>query len=711
VAQGQPEKKVYTAQRFSGGYCDGVDSFEIEDNELASCENVDIDLRGIPKVRRSQEIYTDMVNSDANGKKVMRNLHRFSNRDQVKRTFGYNADGYLVMDADDGKFNLVAGDGTDYIPSNTGFMSFAQFRDTLYASNDKSGMMAYNEDETPKLQKVEPLVAEGISFQINGESESVPAAPGLEYDKIYYYRFTFDIFRGNDFVGETTPAHWSNPGLYELYAEAWGTTRTVDSINVINLVAVGDNPSIDDLPDGAKYVNIYKTYPREIPTRYGAPINDPGFYWLGSIAVADYVAASPGDTLFVDDGTVSVDTSSPINYLSMEHLPKSRFIHVHKNRMWLGNVSVYNSDTEAYDVYPNRVYLSEHLSPEWVLNSSWLDISPANDDEITGMISWNNRILIIFKQNSVWAITGADDELAPGVPDIRLEMLDGSIGCTAPQSIAIMEGAVVWMSNRGPYYFDGSYPKPLKTDQIIRAIERIPESMRYKACGVFHTRYRAYLLSTCDSALSENPAINNTVWKFDLHNSAWTRHVKEDCGVSAWCEIKGKDDPAMLLAACEADSTRIAETGSVMKYDYRDGVDIVWDSTDFANETIPWSLKTKFFDCGRPEMYKLFDSVEIQYKSASTINVDFYVDYAFDSVSSVKTRTITPSGGEGSLIWGVGEWSHKNWGYVRETDSVVRMQIGQLGKRISVKLSGESFGERVQIQRITVFFTPKEVIK
>lgn len=709
MAQGQPEKKVYTAQRFAGGYCDGVDSFEIEDNELASCENVDIDLRGIPKVRKSQEIYTDMVNSDANGKKVMRNLHRFSNRDQVKRTFGYNADGYLVMDADDGKFNLVAGDGTDYITSNTGFMSFAQFRDTLYMSNDKSGLRGYNEENIPKL--FTSIVGTSFAGDLMYASASTTSTgPGIESEKYFWYRFTTDIFRGDDFVAEGTPAI---PWTFQGYTTtgAWAADDALTGYKAsINLKK--REGYVYFLP-GAKYINIYRTYPSEtMTTEAQVPTEFAGFYWIGSVSVADYNAASVGDVLFADDGSVGVDTSSPISYVTRAEVPKARFLHVHKNRMWFGNVSVYNDDTKSYDVYPNRVYLSEHLSPEWVLNSSWLDISPANDDEITGMISWNNRILIIFKQNSIWAITGADDELAPGVPDIRLEMLDGSIGCIAPQSIAIMEGAVVWMSNRGPYYFDGSYPKPLKTDQIIRAIERIPESMRYKACGVFHTRDRAYLLSTCDSALSENPAINNTVWKFDLHNKAWSRHVKEDCGVSAWCEIKGKDDPAMLLAACEADSTRIAETGSVMKYDYADGVDKVWDGSAIALEAIPWTLQTKFFDMGRPEMTKLFDSVEVQYKSASTIDCDLLMDYTFDSEAAGKTVTLGPAVSTQDY-WGLGEWAAlpNTWQTVQQISGIVRMPIGSTGKRLSVKLSGESHGERTQIQRISIFFTPKEMIR
>jgi len=713
VGSNLPEKKTFTITRWQGGYCDGVDSFEIEDNELASCKNLDVDLRGIVKVRKSQEIYTDMVNSDADGKKRFKNLHRFCNRANNKHTFGFNEDGYLVCDSNDGIFSLVAGDGTDYFATSKTFASFAQFRDTLFISTGACPVMVYNEVATPKLQQI------NIPTQQPGElldASVVDSATGILEEGGYYYAATFDIYVGDEFVGETAPLT-TGMGIIQCY----GNAHPDLDLNSIELKKSNTGNSYV-FPDGAKYINIYRTLKEDVieypfTGNNGRVVyNDAyaGFYYLKSILVSDYSDAAVGDVIYEDNGNINPDTSYPINYYIFGDPPRARFLCYHKNRMWYAWASVMDEESESYVSFPSRLYFSEHLAPGQILNSSWVDISPANDDEITGMMSWNNRVLIVFKNNSTWILTGADDEIAPGVPDIRIEMLDGSIGCVAPNSIAMVEGAVVWLSNRGPYYYDGSYPKPLKVDQIREAIKRIPPTQVYGSCGVFHTRDRAYLLSTCDSALSEDPAINNTVWKYLLDTQCWSRHVKTHCGVGAWVEIKKGDESPYLLAACDALDDRMDEVGSVMAYDYREGVDMVWDPATslVTSEYIPWEMQTKFFDLGRPDYLKQVDSVDVQHKSTTPFNVDMVLDASTDTRTESPSETVTigPSAGANDLVWGVGEWNVKYWNPPKQVTGLVKSKKARTCKRVSFVLSGWCSGVRTQIQRLSVHFTPKEKV-
>jgi hypothetical protein len=68
--------------------------------------------------------------------------------------------------------------------------------------------------------------------------------------------------------------------------------------------------------------------------------------------------------------------------------------------------------------------------------------------KITGLVSWKGK-LIIFKQHSIWEMTGSTQE------DISFNEVVSGSGCFAPHSIIPTENAIYFLGEDGFYYFDG----------------------------------------------------------------------------------------------------------------------------------------------------------------------------------------------------------------------------------------------------------------
>ena len=681
---------------FSGGLNENTREYLIAGNELVECSNIEIRKRGIVIGRKGYGQY--QIQGGTDDTKIdlpVRNQHYHTQRDGTYKMLAFGGNSVysapktrVYADADDGNYDVI-----DIVDTNDGFCRFTQWRDTVFYGTDKStlgGLISYNDGAA--------TVARTFGNEIVGRVTTTDFTKwftivtnetgGSLINSWYAYRITFQIYRGDDFMGESLPGN-RTLGTAEgvVQNEQWSRERFDFMQAEVNLSALSieDNsielqrPStIPGFPTDAKTINIYRAGPYKsdgvyhastvsvnvagsgygvndtltltggtfttaatlnvdtiggsgevltasVSTTAGAytvvpsnPVSHSGgggagasfimtwtgdgpvstqeeldFYFIGSVDIVEYASASSGDILYHDRGEVPIDKQ--ILYQPKRLPPRPRFIEVHKGRMWLAYVVETDPADSTDTTHPHRVYLSVFNSPAVFPTDYWADISPNDGEGITGIKSWRNKILIVFKHNSMWAITGGDgiDPLT-GTPNISVELISEDIGCIAPETIVLAEGRIMWLSFRGMYYFDGSTPQPLKTENIEESIRDIPEGKLYDCAAGYHSLERELWFSHADSV---DTTENKTIHKFNFITGAWSKHA-HPLGAASFVEKQHKNlRPVFFTGSDESSATVLANAGI-----YETDVGFFDDVS--GTSSLGWSFLTKKFDFGRPDIHK-----------------------------------------------------------------------------------------------------------
>lgn len=687
--------RTTTQVDFSGGLNENTREYLIAPNELVECSNIEIRNRGIVIGRKGYGKY--QIQGGTDDTKIdlpVRNQHYHTQRDGTYKMLAFGGNSTystpktrVYADADDGNYDVI-----DTVDTNDGFCRFAQWRDTMFYGTDKAtlgGLITYNDGAA--------IVARTIGDEIVGRVATTDfdrwftiigaETEGKLENRWYAYRISFQIFRGDDFMGESLPANRSL-GIAEgvVENEEWSRERIEYMQKPMNLTNSTDNDqrlelrrptTVPAFPSDAKTINIYRKGPFDSSGSYfastfaigdaggsyvatdtltlsggtfstatvitvdtvggsgeiltahistsgdytflptnpvshtggtgtGAKFNmtwsldevdstddDSSFYFIGSVDINAYAAASAGDVLYHDRGEVPI--GKQILYQPKRIPPRPRFIEVHKGRVWLAYVVETDPADSTDTIHPHRVYLSVFDSPFVFPTDYWVDISPNEGEGITGIKSWRNKILIVFKHNSMWAITGGDgiDPLT-GTPNISVELISEDIGCIAPETITLAEGRIMWLSFRGMYYFDGSTPQPLKTENIEEAIRGIPEGKLYDCAAGYHSLERELWFSHADSV---DTTENRTIHKFNFITGAWSKH-KTLLGAASFVEKQHKNlRPTFFMGSDESSATVLANSAV-----YKSDVGFFDDVS--GTSSLGWGFLTKKFDFGRPDIHK-----------------------------------------------------------------------------------------------------------
>lgn len=236
--------------------------------------------------------------------------------------------------------------------------------------------------------------------------------------------------------------------------------------------------------------NIYRTY-------NGGAI----YYYVGQ--VNDNVTLTFTDTLN-DTGLgaeVQFDNDVP---------PKFIYVETWKNR--LIGVDASNRST---------IWISKEYSPGQVPALNFIDISPDDGDMITGLASFFDQ-LIIFKRNSIYVLSG-NDELDFAVQKAQS---DSRIGAVSNRSIAVIDNAVLFLSERGVYAFDG-----LRTTYLSELIEPVFDRSYSQTSRIFNWNYEGITCAVNYKNGSRNwyvlaiptgsSTFNNAVYVFDYIKGIW----------------------------------------------------------------------------------------------------------------------------------------------------------------------------------------------
>jgi hypothetical protein len=118
----------------------------------------------------------------------------------------------------------------------------------------------------------------------------------------------------------------------------------------------------------------------------------------------------------------------------------SRYIALHEGRLFV---------SDGIDVYYSEVNKPEAFSSRRVIAGVSRD-----GQTVRGLAAISGQ-LVIFKQDSVWAVYGSD----PQTWQVRLAVSD--LGCVSHRSITQVEGTTFWWSEQGPVAWAGGQPDPI----------------------------------------------------------------------------------------------------------------------------------------------------------------------------------------------------------------------------------------------------------
>ena len=695
----------YNVDGFRGGLNKAVASFDLLDSELRDVKNVDFGLKGSIRPRAGANTY-DVGAGD----------HRAGDRQtQIKNIFRYNqingqreiviqSERFIYNDSDTGTFaNLV-----EMNQGDDGFIRFAQWRDTLFLLSKNDNVKTYHRGAFREARQASASGTLGGRFELIAFTGRFDG--GLDPSLNYWYRFTFSRFHGDDFLCETTPIDnpFFDPQTGENFNDYFQIHDSASSIQFssgsVNFPAGPDSlASLNDV----RFINVYRSTARTSAIQYSgdAPnpqLQDPNFFFIGQFTRDNYLLGT--FDLFNDIGQTP---GNLIRYNKKSVPPRAKFAIMHKTRMWYANIGAHINNNANVDANPYGVYYSDLLEPEAVRALSTFDINPEDGEEITQIVSWKGKALFVFKDNSISAVFGGDNEAidslgrTSGVIDITIETVDEAVGCIAPDSLAKGEGGIMFLSNRGVYFFNGVQAVSLNSEIIEPFLDDIPSSMRNKAAGVYLNKERRYLLAISNQSVA--PSKNSITLVYDFFTRTWTKYqyaTDLGLGINKYVELKRGDEIGKLLATLQLSGSPQLTAG---------GTWIIDSEVEEFGVPLDWFATTKFFDCGKPHLVKKFTKLIVRYKSAHVLTIDYNIDEG----RVVGTETIPLSGvhtwDKANLNWQgspIEDDTH-DWAAVTQAETVVPLPANLIGRRISLKFSGSESISGTEIQGLTIVYDPE----
>ena len=354
-------------------------------------------------------------------------------------------------------------------------------------------------------------------------------------------------------------------------------------------------------------------------------------------------------------GTGNADRLTPDIDASDGHFPCARYVTTWAQFVWVA----YTLESSTY--YKNRVRFSKVNDAENWTATDYIDIDVGEDgDYITAIIPDGDRLLV-FKQNSVYAIYGFSRD------SFEVRNITRVAGCRdGSQPVATTAGVFFWYAEDGVYL--------LTYDDLAWAFERIKPKIDDTSIS-FSTApslmwFDERLWVSVDYTSGESAAgatqtnrRNTFVWDPSLGPAgAWTRY-----DVNArwlWAYRPTGADHVGLAVTSEWDGT--AAFTRVAKVNQNTDEDL-YDPSDAAVE-IYSHYQTGWFSGNRPTFAKRWGKTRTVMLADNTMSVvmSIYKDYDLASETVSLSKTITGSAstatwdsspsGDGNGVWDTSEW-------------------------------------------------------
>ncbi|MEW6726912.1 MAG: LamG domain-containing protein [Bacillota bacterium] len=267
--------------------------------------------------------------------------------------------------------------------------------------------------------------------------------------------------------------------------------------------------------------------------------------------------------------------------------PHAQYVAAHKNYLFVAHSGS----------NPSRLYFSDILNLESWPALNFIDISPNDGDWITGLLPYDDY-LIIAKKRSIWLLIGS------GPSDFEVRRLHAEAGCVAPRSLVRVGNGFAFVAHNGIYFSDMSQPL-LISERLKTTWQNLNRRRLNLACAAFYDHKLRVDVPNGGSPINNLRIIYDSIRKA-LFLEEFTEHAS--C-YAAYVEA-GQEN--LLYGHANEGQVSQADTGDS---DAGQPINFVWES--------------KHFDIGLPEHIKRWRKLYMEFAPAATdtqVSVSFIVD-------------------------------------------------------------------------------------
>lgn len=341
------------------------------------------------------------------------------------------------------------------------------------------------------------------------------------------------------------------------------------------------------------------------------------------------------------------------------HFPNARYTTTWAEYIWVAYT------LESGTTHKNRVRWSKVNDAENWTAADYIDIDIGEDgDHITAIIPDADRLLV-FKENSIYAIYGFSSD------SFEVRNITRTAGCRdGSQPVAATAGIFFWYAEEGIYL--------LSYDALAWAFERIKPAMTYDVGQPALTLGTAPSLMWFDERLwvsvdyqsddnvsgsNQNNRRNVFVWDPSLtETGAWMRH---DINARSLLAYRPTGDTHLGIAATSV-ITDVAEFNRISKLDQNADVDDYGAGS--ADEIVSY-YQTGWFIGNRPTFPKRWGKTRTVLLADNNLRIYMYIYKDYDlsgwvspayykditGMDSPATWDTDPSG-SGDGVWDTSEW-------------------------------------------------------
>lgn len=311
--------------------------------------------------------------------------------------------------------------------------------------------------------------------------------------------------------------------------------------------------------------------------------------------------------------------------------PKASIVVFHKNHL-------FTNDTDN----PSRIHFNDPFSgsldiTNWIA-TDFIDVENQDGTNVRAMISAYDS-LYIFKDNSIWRVTGNDRDTW------QLQKMVDNVGTLSQQSVCIVNNTIYFVTSQGDIAaYDGNYSVVFISQKIRNTIGGLNFSRATNALGIGFSTYKYKNLDFYCSDSKASSGTNNQVLLYDTTYNAWTKF--SGINANAWCIGQDSVGQNILIFGDYSGYVHTYPSGS-----YYDG--------NVNTSAIVSFYQTKWFRY--PEMIgdKYWRVLKTYMLSDSNTNSILTIDCRSDYEQSGKTITVDFS--QPSSLWDVAQWDVDQW--------------------------------------------------
>ncbi len=224
---------------------------------------------------------------------------------------------------------------------------------------------------------------------------------------------------------------------------AWGKSSPVITASVVSPTAqnvtVTYPTEVASLSAGiVDVIYVYRSW--DLTGAAAAQYNSVPLYQIAAVSRQATDGAFP--STYSDS---SAEFPAPLEQLDLRDRtppPRARHAIFHKNRLVLAN-----SRDHPARVWPSLA--GEYEAFDTLTGNGHQDFTSGGGDEVTGIADFNDMV-VVFTNRSMHGIVNLESD------DWSAITIHPEIGCIAPDSIQVAQGRLFWLSQTGPWMWDGT---------------------------------------------------------------------------------------------------------------------------------------------------------------------------------------------------------------------------------------------------------------